>query len=122
MNIEWVRQHCLSFPHATEQVQWGNNLVLKIGGKMFAVLRLDPGELAFSFKCTPEQFAELTERPGIVPAPYLARAHWIAFEHADALSRVETKKLLRQSYDLVFAGLPKKVQTELGNKPKGRSR
>ena len=80
---------------------------------MFAVTALEPGDHLFSFKCTPETFAELTERPYIVPAPYLARAHWVAFQKADALTRAETKKLLRQSYDLVFARLPKKMQAEL---------
>jgi predicted DNA-binding protein (MmcQ/YjbR family) len=113
MSVEWVRQHCLSFPNATEQVQWGNDLVFKIGGKMFAVAALEPGDHLFSFKTTPEGFAELTEKPGIVPAPYLARANWVAFQRADALPRAETKKLLRQSYDLVLASLPKKVQAEL---------
>ena len=117
MSVEWVRQHCLSFPHATEQVQWVKDLVFKIGGKMFAVTTLEPGDHLFSFKCTPEMFGELTERPGIVPAPYLARANWVAFQHADALPRAETKKLLRQSYDLVFAGLPKRAQAELSGKP-----
>ena len=113
MNIEWVREHCLSFPNATENVQWGNDLVFKIGGKMFAVAALEPGDHLFSFKCTPDSFAELVERPGIVPAPYLARAHWAAFQRADALPRGETKKLLRQSYDMVFAGLTKKTQASL---------
>ena len=114
MSVEWVRQHCLSFPHATEQVQWGNDLVFKIGGKMFAIATLEPGDHLFSFKCTPDAYAELTEKPGIVPAPYLARASWVAFQRADALPRAEVKKLLRQSYELVLAGLPKKIQAELG--------
>lgn len=105
-----MRKHCMSFPHATENVQWVKDLVFKIGGKMFAVATLEPGELAFSFKCTPEKFAELVESPGIVPAPYLARAHWVAFERPDVLPRNETKQLLRQSYELVRASLPKKTQ------------
>ena len=98
MNIEWVREYCLTFPHATENVQGGNDLVFKVAGKMFAVASLEPGPHLFSFKCTPEAFADLVERPGIVPAPYLARAHWVAFQKADALPRGEAKKLLRQSY------------------------
>ena len=113
MNIEWFREHCLSFPHATEQVQWVKDLVFKVGGKMFAVAALEPGSHVFSFKCTPEKYAELTETPGIVPAPYLARSQWVAFERADVLPRGETKLLVRQSYDLVFAKLPKKLQAEL---------
>jgi predicted DNA-binding protein (MmcQ/YjbR family) len=113
MDVEWMRRHCLSFPHATENVQWVKDLVFKVGGKMFAVASLEPGEHVFSFKCSPEKFAELIETPGIVPAPYLARAHWVAFERGDVLPRAETKVLLRQSYNLVFAKLPKKTQATL---------
>ena len=80
---------------------------------MFVVAALEPGKHQFSCKCTPEKFQELTEQPGMVPAPYLARAHWVAFEKADALPRAEVKKLLREAYDLVLAGLPKKTQAAL---------
>lgn len=114
MALEWFRQHCLSFPHATETVQWGNDLVFKVAGKMFAVLALEPGQHLCSFKCTPENFAELTERPGIVPAPYLARAHWVALQSEDPLPRAEVRRLLRDAYDLVFARLPRKTRASLG--------
>jgi predicted DNA-binding protein (MmcQ/YjbR family) len=62
---------------------------------------------------TPEDFAELTERPGIIPAPYLARAKWIALESRDALSPAELAPLLRSSYDLVVAKLPRKTRESL---------
>jgi predicted DNA-binding protein (MmcQ/YjbR family) len=114
MNAGWVRKCCMGFPHATEQVQWGSDLVFKIGGRMFAVAALEPAPVCLSFKCTPEDFAELTERPGVTPAPYLARARWVALESEDALPAAEIKKLLRKSYELVFAKLPKKSQKELG--------
>ncbi|HEY1754232.1 MAG TPA: MmcQ/YjbR family DNA-binding protein [Bryobacteraceae bacterium] len=117
--VDWLRTHCLSLPHTTEQVLWGDNLVFKIGGKMYAVAALTPGKLCASFKCTPEEFAELTERPGIVPAPYTARMHWVALETWDALSRAEITRLVKQSYDLVFAKLPKRTQAEL-SKPATR--
>jgi predicted DNA-binding protein (MmcQ/YjbR family) len=55
----------------------------------------------------------LVELPGIVPAPYLARAQWVAFERADVLPPGETKQLLRESYDLVVAKLPKKTRVAL---------
>lgn len=100
-------------PHATEQVQWGNDLVFKVAGKMFAAAPLEPAPVFVSFKCTPEMFAELTERPGIKPAAYAARYHWVSLESEDALPVQEIKALLRQSYDLVFAKLPKKVQAAL---------
>ena len=114
MDHESVRAYCLSFPHVTEEVLWGNDLVFKIGGKMFAVIGLDAAsDHCMSFKCTPEKFAALIERKGIVPAPYVARYHWVALEGFNALSEKELKALLRNSYQLVFEKLPKKLKTEL---------
>lgn len=117
MSVEWIRKCCMSFPHATEQVQWENDLLFKVGGKMFAATPLIPARVFLSFKCTPDGFAELTERPGVIPAPYLARSQWVAMESEDALPASEVKQLLRKSYDLVFAKLPKKTQKELSGAP-----
>ena len=114
MDIEQVRVYCLSFPHATENVQWGNDLVFKIAGKMFAVTVLEgASKYCLSFKCTEETFAELIEQDGIDPAPYSARYHWLALQSFDVLSDRELKALLRNSYDLVFDKLPKKMKAEL---------
>ncbi|MBI1786591.1 MAG: MmcQ/YjbR family DNA-binding protein [Acidobacteria bacterium] len=113
MDIDWIRRYCQSLPKTTETVQWGSDLVFKVGGKMYAVAALEPGDHWLSFKCTPEGFAELVERPGIIPAPYLARAHWVALEAAEPLPRVEIKRLVRQAYDLVVGKLPKKAQKEI---------
>lgn len=110
MNIEWVRRYCLSLPHATESLQWGNDLVFKVGGKMFAIVVLEPAKVWLSLKCSPEEFAELVERPGIIPAPYAARYYWIALENQDALSVTEIQHLIHRSYDLVFEKLPKKTR------------
>ena len=114
MDIEWVRRYCMKLPHATETVQWGADLVFKIGGKMYAVVVLEPAPVCMSFKCSPEDFAELTELPGVIPAPYAARAHWVALENQDALPAAEIKKFLKKSYELVLAKLPKKTQAALG--------
>jgi len=100
---------------ATEQVQWGADLVFKVGGKMFAAMPLEPGGAHMnapwlSFKCAPEEFAELTERPGIRPAAYLARAQWVSVENEEALPRAEVERLLRQSYELVLTKLTKKAR------------
>ena len=117
MNIEWVRAHCMALPHTTEQILWGDDLVFKIGGKMYAVVVLAAGhKVVMSFKCTPEVFAELVERPGIIPAPYSARSHWVALEREDALPRAEIKRLIRDSYDLVIAKMPKTTQAKLRKK------
>jgi predicted DNA-binding protein (MmcQ/YjbR family) len=67
-----------------------------------------------SFKCTPETFAELTERDGIVPAPYVARYHWVALERFEALPASELKNLLKIAYQLVRDKLPKKIKNQLG--------
>ena len=112
-SVESIRKLCMSFPHATEQVQWGYDLVFKIGGKMFAITPLEPAPVFLTVKVDDESFAELTERPGIIPAPYLARAKWIALEHADAVSPSEFASLLRTSYDLVLAKLPAKTRASL---------
>ena len=122
MSAEWVRRFCLSLPQTTEKVQWGNALVFNVGEKMYAVTRLEPGDVWMSFKCTPEEFAELTERPGILPAPYLARAHWVALESEEALPASEVKRLLRSAYELVFAKLPKRTQQELQKIKPGNGR
>lgn len=113
MNIEQLRKLCLSFPAVTEQIQWGDALLFKVAGKMFAVASLEPARVWLSLKVTPEGFAELTERPGIIPAPYLARAKWIGLESRDALSPAELAPLLRSSYDLVVAKLPRKTREAL---------
>jgi predicted DNA-binding protein (MmcQ/YjbR family) len=113
MAVDRIRRICMSFPHATETVQWGNDLVFKVGGKMFAVAALEPSKVWVSFKCSPADFADLTERIGIVPAPYLARAQWVALESEDALTPAELKHYLRQSYDLVFQKLPRKAQSAM---------
>ncbi|MHB8485101.1 MAG: MmcQ/YjbR family DNA-binding protein [Candidatus Acidiferrales bacterium] len=93
----------------------GDDLVFKVGGKMFAVVVLVPAKVWLSFKCLPEEFAELTERPGIIPAPYSARYHWVALETQDALAQIELEQLLRSSYDMVFAKLPRKTQSALSS-------
>src|SRR5438105_5176336 len=107
MNVDRLREVCLSFLGATEQIQWRYDLLFKVGGKMFAVAPLEPAPVCLSFKCSDESFAELTERPGVIPAPYLARAKWVALENSDAIARGELTQLLRASYELVFAKLSK---------------
>jgi predicted DNA-binding protein (MmcQ/YjbR family) len=121
MNVDWLRELCLSFPGATEQIQWGYDLVFKVGGKMFAVTPLEPAPVCLSFKASPENFAELTERPNIIPAPYLARAQWVALQTRDAVPAGELARLLRDSYGIVFAKLPKKTREAVSSsKPSAR--
>ena len=122
VDIDWVRELCLSFPHATEQVTWGADLTFRISGKIFAVTVLEPAKVWLSFKCSAENFAELTECAGIIPAPYMARAQWVALETKDALTRQELASLLRESYEFVFAKLPKKTRESLVQRPRSSSK
>lgn len=121
MDVDSLRKLCLSFAGATEQIQWGSDLLFKVGGKMFAVTPLEPAPVCLSFKASPENFAELTERPNIIPAPYLARAQWVALQTRDALPPVELSLLLRDSYNMIVAKLPKKTREALSSaKPAAR--
>src|ERR1700688_237384 len=122
MNIDWVRKLCLSLPGATEQTVWEGDLTFKVAGKMFAHTVLEVAPVCLSFKCSPENFAELTERTGIIPAPYMARAQWVALETKDALPKQELAALIRASYDLVFAKLPKKTRDALLKAPRSRGK
>jgi predicted DNA-binding protein (MmcQ/YjbR family) len=122
MRSEALRTFCLSLPHAEEDIKWGNDLCFLIGKKMFTVTALEPSEGHFaSFKCTLERFAELIEIEGIKPAAYMARNHWVTLESGDVLRDAEIKELIRESYGLVLAKLPKRAQASLG-KPAKRSK
>ena len=121
MTLERFRALCLAQPGATEQIQWRVDAVFKVGGKMFAVACTDftdyPEVPVGSFKCAADTFAELSERDGIVPAPYLARARWVALREWSALSDKALMQLVAQGYALVRAGLPKKVQAAIAGQP-----
>lgn len=115
MTLESLRKFCKKLPHVTEDVKWGNDLCFLIGGKMFAVASLDPTEgHAVAFKCTPEEFASLIEVEGIIPAPYMARNHWVLLERFDALRDAEIEQQVRKSYELVKAKLTQRALAGLG--------
>jgi predicted DNA-binding protein (MmcQ/YjbR family) len=122
MTLPRLRDLCMSMPGATEQIQWGKDLVFKVGGKMFCVANTDPTgtETAMSFKCDPETFAELCEQDGIIPAPYMARAQWVALERFDTLPDKDLRVLVARAYELICATLPKKTQAALAKKEKKR--
>jgi predicted DNA-binding protein (MmcQ/YjbR family) len=106
MSLEAVRLFCRSLPEVTEDVKWGNDLVFSVGGKMFAALDLEPPH-SLAFKCSDETFAELSERDGMIPAPYLARARWMQEQELGAvLERREREALLAAAYAAVVAKLP----------------
>ncbi len=107
MNIDTIREFCLTFPQATEKLQWEDNLCFKIGGKIFAIAGLDNPR--FCFKCTPESFDELIEREDIRPAPYLGRYKWVMLDRLDAMGWGELRELIGKSYEMVVAKAAKSV-------------
>jgi predicted DNA-binding protein (MmcQ/YjbR family) len=109
-----LRALLLGWPGTSATIKWGDDLVFSVGDRMFCVLGTGAGEHGrLSFKVDPERFLEFTDRPGIAPAPYLARAHWITLQRRDALPAAELRPLLRHAYELVRARLPKRLQREL---------
>jgi predicted DNA-binding protein (MmcQ/YjbR family) len=117
VDLERLRALCLGLPGVTEHNIWEGDLTFKVGGKMFAHTVLEPGPVWLSFKASPEDFAELTERSNIIPAPYLARAQWVALEKRDALGAEELEQLIRAAHSLVVARLPKKTREALARHP-----
>ena len=112
MTIDAVRTICLALPNVTEDIKWGHDLCFLVGGKMFTVVSMEPPH-SIAFKCTPEVFGELVERPGIIPAPYMARNMWVQEpELGEALDRPELESLIASSYHLVASKLPKRRQPD----------
>lgn len=104
----------LALPGAALSVQWGDNRVFKVGGKMFAVLAgpsVKPRSA--SFKCSDLSFEMLTKKKALSPAPYMARAKWVMLETLAALPDTEIKARLVEAHRLVLGKLPKKTQAEI---------
>ena len=122
MNVEQLRAYCMSFPEATENLQWGDDLCFKIRGKIFAIVGLNAVPQKVCFKCAPETFSELVERDGIRPAPYVGRYKWVLVDKLDAVAADELKDLIRQSYEMVAANAPKAKgkKGKKASKPKSR--
>lgn len=112
MDIESLREFCLSLPSATEDVKWGNDLCFSIGGKMFCVCGLDP-PLMITIKVTDDEFDELCSSNDIRIADYVGRYKWVTVENESRFSDAEWKQRIRQGYELIAAKLPKKLRENL---------
>lgn len=112
MNIEDVAAFCLKLPGAREDYKWGGVRVFSIAQtKMFAVMGLAGNDL--SFKVGADLFLGYVDRPGVRPAPYLARAHWITLNYPYPMEDDELRDLLTRSHQLVVSKLPKQRQIAL---------
>lgn len=113
MNTDEFSATCRSLLAATETIQWGDNRVFKVGGRMFAVAD-SARDGCFSFKVADERFLELSDLPGFRPAPYLARARWVQVDPAACtLPDAEIAALVHDAWEIIFSRLTKKRQREL---------
>jgi predicted DNA-binding protein (MmcQ/YjbR family) len=110
-----VEKFLLGLPGVTLSLQWGDARVFKLGGKMFAVMSpRTERPCRISFKAAETSFHILTHADGIVPAPYLARSHWVRLERLDVLEPAELKIYLTRAHALIGGGLPKRTRAALG--------
>lgn len=109
MNIEKIREICLSFQHTSEGIKYGDQLCFMVLGKVFCASNLKNLDKV-NFKVSDEAFEECCEKEGIIPAPYGgAKFKWIQVTSFDVLSDKEWLDYLTKSYSLVCAKLPKKA-------------
>ena len=121
MNTDEFSAICRSLLAATETIQWGDNRVFKVGGKMFAVAD-SATDGFYSFKVADERFLELSDLPGFRPAPYLARAKWVQVDPAACtLPDDEIEGLVHDAWEIIFSRLTRKLQRQIrgsGDGPK----
>ena len=115
MPYDQVTKHLLSLPGATLSIQWGDDHIFKVGGKMFAGMgpksRKPHG---ISFKADDLGFEVLTKKRGITPARYLARARWVSLDRLDRLPAGQLLAYLTRAHAIVVSGLPRKTRKALG--------
>lgn len=103
MNIEWLRDYCLSKPGAEETLPFGpDTLVFKVGGKAFLLTGLDEEQLKFNVKCDPAKAIELREEfPCVLPGWHMNKKHWNTIVVDGSVSARQLKEWIDHSYDLV---------------------
>ena len=117
MNYEDLRDYCLSLKGTTEHFPFDEfSLVMKVQGKMFALLPLDNPETQIALKCDPERAIQLRDEFSSITAAYhFNKKHWNSVRVDSAISAKFMQELIRHSYDLVVAGLPRKLKEELNS-------
>lgn len=114
MNYGKLVEYCKTLPHASWERKWSNTLVFMVARKMFALFILDSRDRPVELWCKVDDdlFLSYTGQPGICPAPYLARAKWIAMQR-QAMTDAAARKVLSRARDIVFMKLPKRTRREL---------
>jgi len=117
-----IRAYCKAFPGATEGLQWGDDLLFRIGNKIFVTVSLSSVPQCMSVKSTPERCAELLEIEGITRAPYVGRYDWVMLQRLDLLPDAEMRELIAASYHNIRSKLPRSIQAKLEGKKQPASR
>lgn len=112
MTVDEIRKFCMNLPGTTEDVKWENHLCFNIGGKMYCVTVFE-NPITASIKVSDEDFKELSTRPDIIPAPYMARHKWVLIQKPAALKKKEWEHYLRKSHELIREKLPAKIKKTL---------
>jgi len=109
MDIESLRNYCLSKPGAEETLPFGPDvLVYKVGGKAFLLLSLGDEQLQFNVKCDPELAIELREQYScVLPGYHMNKKHWNTIIVNGSVPSKQLKEWIDHSYDLIVSGLPK---------------
>jgi len=107
-DLDSILALCRTFPNATEDMPWPDDLCFKIRGKIFVSIVLSDGRFPrLTLKASPEKFHELLEIEGIAPAAYVGRYKWVTLANCNVVPADELEKLIRESYGLVAANAPK---------------
>jgi predicted DNA-binding protein (MmcQ/YjbR family) len=114
MNIEEIQEMCSKLKGVTQDIKWEDHLCFNIGGKMFLVTAPDNVPVSASIKVSDEEFENLPQREGIIPAPYMARHKWVFLDDINRFSKKEWKFYITEAYRLVAEKLPLKKQREIG--------
>ena len=113
MNVRQLKEFCGRFAGARETLygEPSNFLVYSVGGKKFAYFKTsDPERWRFSTKVTPDRFVELTDFPGVKPARYRGRYHWVTIVEVPRFPSSYLTELVEWSYQRAFASLSKVKQ------------
>jgi predicted DNA-binding protein (MmcQ/YjbR family) len=115
MNIESLQKYCLSKKGVTEETPFGpDNLVYKVGGKMFLLASLDSIPLQFNVKCDPDEAVQLRDAfPSVLPGYHMSKKHWNTILVDGTVSDKQLQQWIEASYKLVFESLPKKLKQEI---------
>jgi predicted DNA-binding protein (MmcQ/YjbR family) len=112
MDIESLREYCLSKPHSAETLPFGPDvIVFKVMGKAFLLLPLDTSPVQFNVKCDPDLVVELREQyPCVLPGYHMNKKHWNTIVADGSVSSRQLKEWIDHSYELVVKSLPKKTR------------